>query len=272
VGGPLRRRPSSKAVSLGWLRPALIRPCRTHSRGCHLRPPRPIATMARALWRAREAGRPGHSASGGLAGDDPIVPAASESTASDQAHFGGGEQERDRDRSSGSMRLAQRFRPTPELPHAAPNATGRRDCRRFAAAGMLPIRRLSPTVGTTSTTSVRSGCRPSPTFARRVRTAMASRGRRVCRRWAADWLAHARTTFWTAPAAPTRSSSNPHKWLFTPFGPRGAFLLPPDGRDCVRHSQWTPEFLRHERGGPGSHVRNLMDTGVQLGPAGFPRV
>ena len=42
-------------------------------------------------------------------------------------------------------------------------------------------------------------------------------------------------------------------------------LLPPDGRDAGAHSPSTPEFLRTTEGGPGSHVKNLMDTGVQLG-------
>ncbi len=56
---------------------------------------------------------------------------------------------------------------------------------------------------------------------------------------------------------------NPHKWLFTPFDLSAFYCR---RMDVMRAAfSVTPEFLRTTEGGPGSHVKNLMDTGVQLG-------
>jgi aromatic-L-amino-acid/L-tryptophan decarboxylase len=53
---------------------------------------------------------------------------------------------------------------------------------------------------------------------------------------------------------------NPHKWLFTPFD-LSAFYSP--RMDVVRTAfALTPEYLRTSESAP---VKNLMDTGVQLG-------
>jgi aromatic-L-amino-acid decarboxylase len=53
---------------------------------------------------------------------------------------------------------------------------------------------------------------------------------------------------------------NPHKWLFTPFD-LSAFYSP--RMDVVRAAfALTPEYLRTTEAAP---VKNLMDTGVQLG-------
>jgi aromatic-L-amino-acid decarboxylase len=56
---------------------------------------------------------------------------------------------------------------------------------------------------------------------------------------------------------------NPHKWLFTPFDLSAFYCR---RMDMMRAAfSVTPEFLRTAETGPGSHVKNLMDTGVQLG-------
>ncbi|MGH9348909.1 MAG: pyridoxal phosphate-dependent decarboxylase family protein [Vicinamibacterales bacterium] len=53
---------------------------------------------------------------------------------------------------------------------------------------------------------------------------------------------------------------NPHKWLFTPFDLSAFYCR---RMDVVRAAfSLVPEFLRTTE---GDHVRNLMDTGVQLG-------
>ena len=53
---------------------------------------------------------------------------------------------------------------------------------------------------------------------------------------------------------------NPHKWLFTPFDLSAFFCR---RMDVLRHAfSLTPEYLRTVEAAP---VRNLMDTGVQLG-------
>ncbi|MBE3072078.1 MAG: amino acid decarboxylase [Acidobacteria bacterium] len=53
---------------------------------------------------------------------------------------------------------------------------------------------------------------------------------------------------------------NPHKWLFTPFDLSAFFSR---RMDVLRHAfSLTPEYLRTVEAAP---VRNLMDTGVQLG-------
>lgn len=53
---------------------------------------------------------------------------------------------------------------------------------------------------------------------------------------------------------------NPHKWLFTPFDLSAFFCR---RMDTIRRAfSLTPEYLRNAEAG---RVRNLMDTGVQLG-------
>src|SRR5207302_11210861 len=53
---------------------------------------------------------------------------------------------------------------------------------------------------------------------------------------------------------------NPHKWLFTPFDLSAFYCR---RMDVVRAAfALTPEYLKTSE---GSEVRNLMDTGVQLG-------
>jgi aromatic-L-amino-acid decarboxylase len=54
---------------------------------------------------------------------------------------------------------------------------------------------------------------------------------------------------------------NPHKWLFTPFDLSALYCR---RMDAVRQAfSLTPEYLRTSEGEAG--VRNLMDTGIQLG-------
>ena len=54
---------------------------------------------------------------------------------------------------------------------------------------------------------------------------------------------------------------NPHKWLFTPFD---CSVLYCRRMDVIRQAfSLTPEYLKTAEGDAG--VRNLMDTGVQLG-------
>jgi aromatic-L-amino-acid decarboxylase len=133
------------------------------------------------------------------------------------------------------------------------------------AAGILPIA-VVPTVGTTVTTSVD----PIPAIAD------------ICERerlWlhvdaayagaAAMLPSHA-----AAFAAVERADSvvvNPHKWLFTPFDlsafycrrmniVRAAFSLTPDYLRTTK-----AERLPGETAKPPFEIKNLMDTGVQLG-------
>lgn len=122
------------------------------------------------------------------------------------------------------------------------------------AAGVLPIA-VMPTVGTTVTTSVD----PVPAIAG------------ICERerlWlhvdaayagvAAMLPSHAHVL-----AGAERADSvvvNPHKWLFTPFDLSAFYCR---RMDVLRAAfSLTPDYLRTpERG----EIRNLMDTGVQLG-------
>jgi len=125
---------------------------------------------------------------------------------------------------------------------------------RDRAAGMLPIAVVA-TVGTTSTTSVD----PVPAIAQ------------ICaaeRLWlhvdaayagvAAMLPSHAETL-----AGADRADSvvvNPHKWLFTPFDLSAFYCR---RMDVVRAAfSLTPDYLITSETG---HVKNLMDTGVQLG-------
>jgi aromatic-L-amino-acid decarboxylase len=56
---------------------------------------------------------------------------------------------------------------------------------------------------------------------------------------------------------------NPHKWLFTPFDLSALYCR---RMDVMRAAfSVTPEFLRTTGTGPGANVKNLMDTGIQLG-------
>jgi aromatic-L-amino-acid/L-tryptophan decarboxylase len=122
------------------------------------------------------------------------------------------------------------------------------------AAGMLPIAVVA-TVGTTSTTSID----PVPAIAG------------ICERerlWlhvdaayggvAAMLPSHAHVL-----AGVERADSvvvNPHKWLFTPFDLSAFYCR---RMDVVRAAfSLTPEYLRTP---DAQGVRNLMDTGVQLG-------
>lgn len=122
------------------------------------------------------------------------------------------------------------------------------------AAGMLPIAVVA-TVGTTSTTSID----PVPAIAD------------VCERegvWlhvdaayggiAAMLPSHAHVL-----AGADRADSvvvNPHKWLFTPFDLSAFYCR---RMDVVRSAfSLTPEYLKTS---DAPHVKNLMDTGIQLG-------
>lgn len=125
---------------------------------------------------------------------------------------------------------------------------------RDRGAGILPVA-VVPTVGTTSTTSID----PVPEIAD------------VCQRerlWmhvdaayggvAAMLPSHAHVL-----AGAERADSvvvNPHKWLFTPFDLTAFYSR---RMDVVRQAfALTPEYLRTSESG---EVKNLMDTGVQLG-------
>ena len=122
------------------------------------------------------------------------------------------------------------------------------------SAGWLPIATVA-TVGTTSTTSVD----PVPAIAD------------ICGR-EQMWL-HVDAAYGGAAAIVPgcewvlegcqRADSlvvNPHKWLFTPFDFSAFFCR---RMDVVRQAfSLTPEYLRTAEAG---QVRNLMDTGVQLG-------
>ncbi len=125
---------------------------------------------------------------------------------------------------------------------------------RDRADGVLPIA-VVPTVGTTSTTSID----PVPEVAD------------ICERealWmhvdaayggvAAMLPSHAHIL-----AGAARADSivvNPHKWLFTPFDLTAFYSR---RMDVIRQAfALTPEYLRTSE---SSEVKNLMDTGVQLG-------
>ena len=125
---------------------------------------------------------------------------------------------------------------------------------RDRADGVLPIA-VVPTVGTTSTTSID----PVPEVAE------------ICQRealWmhvdaayggvAAMLPSHAHIL-----AGAARADSivvNPHKWLFTPFDLTAFYSR---RMDVIRQAfALTPEYLRTSE---SSEVKNLMDTGVQLG-------
>jgi aromatic-L-amino-acid decarboxylase len=121
-------------------------------------------------------------------------------------------------------------------------------------AGLLPLAVVA-TVGTTSTTSVD----PVPEIAR------------ICKRhqlWLHIDAAYAGAAAlvpdfeWVLAGAGNADSLvvNPHKWLFTPFD-LSAFYSP--RMDVVRKAfALTPDYLKTVEAAP---VRNLMDTGVQLG-------
>jgi aromatic-L-amino-acid/L-tryptophan decarboxylase len=120
--------------------------------------------------------------------------------------------------------------------------------------GWLPIAAVA-TVGTTSTTSVD----PVPEIAR------------ICKRekmWLHVDAAYAGVAAmlpdfeWVLAGADQADSLvvNPHKWLFTPFD-LSAFYSP--RMDVVRQAfSLTPDYLQTVESAP---VRNLMDTGIQLG-------
>jgi aromatic-L-amino-acid decarboxylase len=130
-----------------------------------------------------------------------------------------------------------------------------RAIERDRAAGVIPIAVVA-TVGTTSTTSVD----PVADIAE------------ICAR-AGAWL-HVDAAYagvaamvpgfeWILRGADRADSIvlNPHKWLFTPFD---LSVLYCRRMDVVRQAfSLTPEYLRTSEGEAG--VRNLMDTGIQLG-------
>ena len=125
------------------------------------------------------------------------------------------------------------------------------------AAGVVPMAVVA-TVGTTSTTSV------DPVEA--IADVVAADGGRV-------WL-HVDAAYAGAAALVpgmggvmdgcARADSvvvNPHKWLFTPFDLSAFYCR---RMDTVRAAfSLTPDYLQTREGDSG--VRNLMDTGVQLG-------
>ena len=123
------------------------------------------------------------------------------------------------------------------------------------AAGVLPVA-IVATVGTTSTTSV------DPV------EAIAA----ICQReriWLHVDAAYAGVAAlvpdraWILRGADTADSLvvNPHKWLFTPFDLSALYCR---RMDVIREAfSLTPEYLRTSEGEAG--VRNLMDTGIQLG-------
>ena len=126
--------------------------------------------------------------------------------------------------------------------------------REDKAAGILPIA-VVPTIGTTSTTSVD----PVPAIA-----AIAKRE--------GLWLHVDGAYGGVAAMVPSHAHImqgveladsfvvNPHKWLFTPFD-LSAFYSP--RMDVVRAAfSLTPDYLVTSEAG---QVKNLMDTGVQLG-------
>lgn len=125
---------------------------------------------------------------------------------------------------------------------------------RDIANGSLPLAVVA-TVGTTSTTSVD----PVPEIAR------------ICKRhnvWLHVDAAYAGAAAmvpdfeWVLAGAANADSLvvNPHKWLFTPFD-LSAFYSP--RMDVVREAfALVPDYLKTVESAP---VRNLMDTGVQLG-------
>jgi len=121
-------------------------------------------------------------------------------------------------------------------------------------AGVRPIAAVA-TVGTTSTTSID----PVPAIAE------------LCERehlWLHVDAAYAGVAAMVPGyehilAGADRAQSlvvNPHKWLFTPFDLSAFFCR---RMDTIRQAfSLTPEYLRNSEAG---QVRNLMDTGVQLG-------
>jgi aromatic-L-amino-acid decarboxylase len=126
--------------------------------------------------------------------------------------------------------------------------------RRDRAGGVLPIA-VVPTVGTTSTTSVDPVEQIADVCAReRIWMHVDAAYGGV----AAMLPSHAHVL-----RGAERADSiviNPHKWLFTPFDLTAFYSR---RMDVVRQAfALTPEYLRTSE---SSEVRNLMDTGVQLG-------
>ena len=140
----------------------------------------------------------------------------------------------------------ERFRLRPDLLRAA--------VAEDRAAGLLPIAAVA-TVGTTSTTSV------DPVAA--IAEVCEAEGL-----WLHVDAAYAGPTAmvpgyeWVLEGCHRADSfvTNPHKWLFTPFDLSAFYSR---RMDVVRAAfALTPEYLRTREAG---EVRNLMDTGVQLG-------
>jgi aromatic-L-amino-acid decarboxylase len=234
-----------EAVSLGWLRRLIGLP---EAFDGVIYDTASIATM-HALVAAREAAVPDVRARG-LAGRPEVPPLRI--YCSDQAHSAS-------DKSVIAIGLgldALRKIPSDTEYRMRPDALAEAIAE-DRAAGMLPIAVVA-TVGTTSTTSVD----PVPAIAD------------ICARERL-WLHVDAAYAGVAAMLPThahilngadRADSfvvNPHKWLFTPFDLSAFYCR---RMDLLRAAfSVTPEFLRTPEGAPGAGVRNLMDTGVQLG-------
>ena len=123
------------------------------------------------------------------------------------------------------------------------------------SAGLIPVAVVA-TVGSTSSTSVDPVAEIAEICARErvwlhVDAAYAGFAAMVPG-W--EWILH----------GADRADSlvvNPHKWLFTPFDVSALFCR---RMDVLRQAfSLTPEYLKTSEGDAG--VRNLMDTGIQLG-------
>ena len=125
------------------------------------------------------------------------------------------------------------------------------------AAGVQPVAVVA-TIGTTSTTSVDPVAAIADDL--RARGRLAARRRRLCRRGGDACRSTARTfDGWE------RADSivvNPHKWLFTPFDLSAFYCRRMDVRapGVLAGARVSARRPKATRG-----VRNLMDTGIQLG-------
>jgi aromatic-L-amino-acid/L-tryptophan decarboxylase len=237
-----------EAVSLGWLRQLIGLPDAFEG---VIYDTASIATM-HALAAAREAAVP-DVRQRGLAGRSDVPPLRI--YCSDQAHSAS-------DKSAIAIGLgldALRKIPSDAEYRMRPDALADA-ITADRAAGVLPIAVVA-TVGTTSTTSVD----PVPAIAD------------ICERERL-WLHVDAAYAGIAAMLPShthilrgadRADSfvvNPHKWLFTPFDLSAFYCR---RMDVMRAAfSVTPEFLRTAGSGPGTpgiNVKNLMDTGVQLG-------
>ena len=136
------------------------------------------------------------------------------------------------------------------------DAAARGHRRRRSRGGATPIAVVA-TVGTTSTTSVDPVDEIADVCARARRLAARRRGVRRRRGHGARVRVHLATASGSADSIVV----NPHKWLFTPFDLSAFYCR---RMDVVRQAfSLVPEYLQTGEGDAG--VRNLMDTGIQLG-------